>query len=215
MYNIVNNVFDFIPQTSANERSSLGLLAGYGSGSDGSDEEDSDDDVEITAAPAPAAQPPAKATTSETHAEATRKLDQFLEAGDYRVISDSSEDDDDDDDEETSDDEVVEVVGAATDNGTAAGSKRTARARRQEADDGDDSDVEIVSKSREYVKAKGEMGIDDLPPIEDLKISVPEDQCVLQGKVISIVEQLGEFPRYGERSYTIQIPCAFFIHSPR
>lgn len=70
--------------------------------------------------------------------------------------------------------------------------KRAARPRRPDEDDGDDSDVEIVSKSREYVKAKGEIGIDDLPPIEDLHISVPEAECVLQGKVFSIVEQLGE-----------------------
>lgn len=56
-----------------------------------------------------------------------------------------------------------------------------------------DSDVEIVTKaSKEVIRAKGEVGIEDLPPIEDLKITVPADECVELGKIISIVEQLGK-----------------------
>lgn len=72
----------------------------------------------------------------------------------------------------------------------------------------DDSDVEVISirneiinlddddledpKSRGPIRVEGEFTIDSLPPIEDLKISVPEDECVVLGKVMSIVEQLGK-----------------------
>ncbi len=55
-------------------------------------------------------------------------------------------------------------------------------------DDGEDLD----SKSRGPIRVDGEFTIDSLPPIEDLKISVPEDECVVLGKVMSIVDQLGK-----------------------
>lgn len=41
------------------------------------------------------------------------------------------------------------------------------------------------------LKVKGEMLIDDLPPIEDLTITVPETECLQIGKVFSMVDQLG------------------------
>lgn len=37
---------------------------------------------------------------------------------------------------------------------------------------------------------KGELDLDDLPPIEDLQISVPEDQCLPVGKILNIVDTL-------------------------
>lgn len=40
---------------------------------------------------------------------------------------------------------------------------------------------------------KGELTLDDLPPIEQLQISVPETECVQIGTISSIVEQLGEY----------------------
>lgn len=40
------------------------------------------------------------------------------------------------------------------------------------------------------VKTKGELTLEDLPPIEDLKISVPESDCVAVGKVFQIVDKL-------------------------
>lgn len=174
--------------------SSLGLLASYGSDAsdaDDDDDDDSDDDdiADVVVAATAAVRPAAVATSSatagvsrETHTEATRKLNQFLEGGDYRVISDSSEEEDDSDDD---DDAVVIVQGGST--------EKAARQRAAAQSGDDDSDVEIVSKSREYVKAKGELGINELPPIEDLHISVPEAECVLLGKIFSIVEQLGEW----------------------
>lgn len=43
------------------------------------------------------------------------------------------------------------------------------------------------------VKAKGEFSIDDLPPIAELTITVPESECVELGKVSGIVGTLGKF----------------------
>lgn len=56
----------------------------------------------------------------------------------------------------------------------------------------DDIDEELDQKPRGPIRAEGEFSIDSLPPIEDLKISVPEDECVVLGKVMSIVDQLGK-----------------------
>lgn len=42
------------------------------------------------------------------------------------------------------------------------------------------------------VKAKGELGIDDLPPIAELTITVPESECIQLGTVSGIVETLGK-----------------------
>lgn len=55
-----------------------------------------------------------------------------------------------------------------------------------------DDDDETDPKSRGPIRVEGEFTIDSLPPIEDLKISVPEDECVVLGKVMSIVDQLGK-----------------------
>lgn len=55
----------------------------------------------------------------------------------------------------------------------------------------DDDDVEDP-KSKGPIRVEGEFTIDSLPPIEDLKISVPEDECVVLGKIMSIVDQLGK-----------------------
>lgn len=52
------------------------------------------------------------------------------------------------------------------------------------------------SKNRKYNKKSSGNGISDfsissLPPIEDLKISVPEKECVEIGVITSIVDTLG------------------------
>jgi H/ACA ribonucleoprotein complex non-core subunit NAF1 len=41
------------------------------------------------------------------------------------------------------------------------------------------------------MKTRGEILIEHLPPIEDLQISVPAEECVELGKISSIVDQLG------------------------
>lgn len=53
--------------------------------------------------------------------------------------------------------------------------------------DEEDGDGKIV---RTPIKAAGELGIEDLPPIEDLHISMPEKDCIFLGKITSIVDQL-------------------------
>lgn len=41
------------------------------------------------------------------------------------------------------------------------------------------------------VKTKGELSLDDLPPIEDLEISVDENKCKEIGTVYCIVDSQG------------------------
>lgn len=59
------------------------------------------------------------------------------------------------------------------------------------SDDDDDGNDNV--RSRPPLKVKGEFTVDDLPPIEHLHISIPSNQCVVLGKVKSIIEQLGKF----------------------
>jgi len=55
-----------------------------------------------------------------------------------------------------------------------------------------DSDEENASKKKkkEPLKVKGELAISDLPPIEDLQITVDERECIEIGCVTTIVDQL-------------------------
>ncbi|XP_016963949.1 H/ACA ribonucleoprotein complex non-core subunit NAF1 [Drosophila biarmipes] len=46
------------------------------------------------------------------------------------------------------------------------------------------------ARRRQPPKVRGEMLLDELPPIHQLEITVPEDECVELGKVQSIVDQL-------------------------
>jgi H/ACA ribonucleoprotein complex non-core subunit NAF1 len=58
-------------------------------------------------------------------------------------------------------------------------------------DDDDDEGCNNRNKFRKGpLKVKGEMLLSDLPPIEDLQISVDEKECLEIGKISSIVEQL-------------------------
>lgn len=41
------------------------------------------------------------------------------------------------------------------------------------------------------MKTRGEILIEDLPPIKDLQIEVSEKECVELGKIFSIVDQMG------------------------
>lgn len=43
------------------------------------------------------------------------------------------------------------------------------------------------------IKAKGEFGLDDLPPISDLTITVSEDECIVLGTVTGTVDTLGKY----------------------
>jgi H/ACA ribonucleoprotein complex non-core subunit NAF1 len=46
-------------------------------------------------------------------------------------------------------------------------------------------------KKNDARKTRGEILIEDLPPIQDLQINVPAEECIELGKVSSIVDQLG------------------------
>lgn len=46
-------------------------------------------------------------------------------------------------------------------------------------------------KNNDPMKTRGEILIGSLPPIQDLQINVPAEECMELGKVSSIVDQLG------------------------
>lgn len=64
-----------------------------------------------------------------------------------------------------------------------------------ESDGDSDDDGVNKRKKREPLKVKGELTIDDLPPIQDLQITVDERECMQIGVITTIVDQLGEFFR--------------------
>lgn len=47
-------------------------------------------------------------------------------------------------------------------------------------------------KNENHFKVKGELDINELPPIEELKISVSEEECTQIGSITSIVDLLGK-----------------------
>lgn len=61
------------------------------------------------------------------------------------------------------------------------------------------SESRARANQRKLIKTKGELDVCDLPPIEDLNISVPEHECQELGHVSSIVDQLAlvESKRFG------------------
>lgn len=59
--------------------------------------------------------------------------------------------------------------------------------------DGDSDEGNVnKKKKREPLKVKGELTIDDLPPIQDLQITVDERECIEIGVITTIVDQLGK-----------------------
>lgn len=60
------------------------------------------------------------------------------------------------------------------------------------SDDEDDVnyDAKRKPKKREALRVKGELLLEDLPPIQDLHISVPAEECIELGHIQSIVDQL-------------------------
>lgn len=61
-----------------------------------------------------------------------------------------------------------------------------------ESDGESDEENSIKKKKREPLKVKGELTIEDLPPIQDLQITVDERECFEIGVVTTIVDQLGK-----------------------
>lgn len=54
----------------------------------------------------------------------------------------------------------------------------------------EEDDEEGNLRTSRQPRVKGELQLEDLPPIEDLHITVPEEECTELGKIHSIVEQL-------------------------
>lgn len=74
-------------------------------------------------------------------------------------------------------------------------------------------------KNENHFKVKGELEINDLPPIEELKVSVSEEECTQIGNITSIVDLLGKcgnfFQMYKLFNY-IPFNCQLLlIPSPR
>lgn len=65
---------------------------------------------------------------------------------------------------------------------------------REPVESDGDSDDENTNKKkkREPLKVKGELSMDDLPPIQDLQITVDGRECMEIGCITTIVDQLGE-----------------------
>lgn len=55
------------------------------------------------------------------------------------------------------------------------------------------------SKPQGPIRAKGEFRVEDLPPIEELSITVAESECVQFGTVHSVVDTLGMLSNYFKR----------------
>lgn len=62
-----------------------------------------------------------------------------------------------------------------------------------ESDGDSDDETAVKKKIREPLKVKGELTINDLPPIQDLQITVDERECMEIGVITTIVDQLRKF----------------------
>lgn len=125
--------------------------------------------------------------------------------------AESSNEDDDDDDEEEEEEviydgeyrETREVLTESeqdsdSDSSSSSSSSSTSLFFSNTSDSESDNEIgqgAVNNKTTKKcttrpLKTKGEMTLEDLPPIEDLKISVPESDCVAVGKVFQIVDKL-------------------------
>ncbi|KAK7865621.1 hypothetical protein R5R35_009787 [Gryllus longicercus] len=75
---------------------------------------------------------------------------------------------------------------------TSSTSSATSSSSSDETEEESEDESVVVERKakKEIPKTKGELGLEDLPPIEDLHITVPESECVEIGKVLSIVDSL-------------------------
>lgn len=86
----------------------------------------------------------------------------------------------------------------------------------EEEDNGAKSDKVKPDKKEKKTAAKaprvkGEMTLDDLPPIQDLHISVPEYECLEFGRVESIVDQLVIVKSHPNSPY-LDLDSVLFLH---
>ncbi|XP_063704807.1 H/ACA ribonucleoprotein complex non-core subunit NAF1 [Culicoides brevitarsis] len=97
-------------------------------------------------------------------------------------------------DESDTESSGMEVDSADSESSSSSSSVKSLEAIKKKIDefqdDEEDDDETGEKKNQAPIKAIGELGIEDLPPIEDLYITVPEKECNLLGKITSIVDQL-------------------------
>ncbi|KAM7351191.1 uncharacterized protein ACRADG_004143 [Cochliomyia hominivorax] len=68
--------------------------------------------------------------------------------------------------------------------------KRIETVDEEDEEEDEGNGEEGKKKPKQRLKVKGELLLEDLPPIHDLQITVPEDECIEFGKIHSIVDQL-------------------------
>jgi hypothetical protein len=114
--------------------------------------------------------------------------------------SGSESDEDDDDDNQITDSIYRKPVESSSSSSSSDSEeekdvKVIEKKIREPVESDGDSDDEGANKKkkREPLKVKGELTIDELPPIQDLQITVDERECVEIGVITTIVDQLGEF----------------------
>ncbi|XP_030384146.1 H/ACA ribonucleoprotein complex non-core subunit NAF1 [Scaptodrosophila lebanonensis] len=160
---LINANVSLTRNTQSNTSNALGLLATYDSGSDSDVEEicNSDND-EHSVLEVPVAN-----------------------LRDHRipVVAVSSGSESSDSSDSDSDGEYLTVLRKEIEKST----------KTDDCDDDDDDDDGTGGerpRRRQPPKVRGELLLDDLPPIQQLEITVPEDECIELGKVHSIVDQL-------------------------
>lgn len=115
---------------------------------------------------------------------------------------DSAESSSSDDDSDT-DSMEVDSADSESSSSESVASAKSLNAIKKKIDEfvdvGDEDDEDDEKKNQTPIKAIGELGIEDLPPIEDLYITVPEKECNLLGKITSIVDQLGKVSQFSSK----------------
>jgi len=63
-------------------------------------------------------------------------------------------------------------------------------------DSDDENKTSLFNTGKNDLRTKGELQMSDLPPIEDLKISVEESKCEPVGCIKSVVDTLGKYKHW-------------------
>ncbi|PNF32837.1 hypothetical protein B7P43_G04336 [Cryptotermes secundus] len=154
---------------------SLKLICDYGSDSD------IDDIIEMGSAPEASIIGPSENAKS------------FL--NDYRtaqvLFSEDSDDDSDSSDEKSDSDSSTSSSNSSSSTSSSSSSvnAENASALRRVVNNNEQNNTPRPKK-KDPIKTRGEILIEDLPPIQDLQINVPAEDCIQLGKISSIVDQL-------------------------
>ncbi|KAJ9577099.1 hypothetical protein L9F63_006307 [Diploptera punctata] len=117
------------------------------------------------------------------------------DAIDYRnsqvFFSDDSEEDSDSSDEKSDTSDTSSTTSSSSSSSsTSVATENASALRRNESNNAQNNAAAAAATRKNQLMTKGEIAIEDLPPIEDLFISVPEEECIELGKVTNIVDQL-------------------------